>query len=539
MKYTLLLLGATTLSASLFGGYKTTEPSYLNAVAGADFTFEALLTTGDRIPMTGGTPSEEYTMVGIPDAMGIYRDPVTAEPILFLAHELPSGRTSQPIVGGDTYIGSLVSRFVLDSTDGSLVSGGLAHQALYLENAFYSPEPPKQGDSTSFTRFCSGSFAGPMHGMDRPIFLTNEESSGGTFDAAGSQAVAIFDGEMHTLPALGRVVRETTIVQPRRDRYSVVISSEDGGFPSYVYMYVGTKQRSGDALTKNGFTGGKIYVLGGNGADAGKNASTFTEGSINARWIEVPNAANLTDAELKLAADAAGGFGFVRVEDMEFDPQDPTRRLFVATTGGYGPNRLGRLYEVSINPRQPWATGSMDVIYNSDLVVTPGGTMQNAFSGPFYSANGGTEVQPEYVGGDINSGINYPVSIDNIAVNDNYIVICEDTNSPANAVYAQYSRNGGVWTLDRNNGYAAKFQSQFNLDYAEARDNVSLSAGQWEASGVIDASAIFGPDTFVINVQAHGTDRTNAPDGMGGYLTKQQADARFAEDGQLLIMRAN
>ncbi|KAF0094708.1 MAG: hypothetical protein E1N59_1712 [Puniceicoccaceae bacterium 5H] len=530
-----ILLGATSLCASVFGGFKTTEPAYLDAQPMADFDFEALMTTGDRVPMTGATGSEEYTMVGIPDASGIYVDPVTGENIMFMAHELTSGTTSQPIVDGDTYIGSLVSRWVLDD-DASIVSGGLAHQSLYMENAFYSPEPPKAGDGTSFTRFCSGSFAGPAHGMDRPIFITNEESTD-SFDAQGPQSVAIFDGEMHTLPALGRVVRENTVVQPRRDRYTVVVSSEDGGFPSYVYMYVGTKARRGNALDKNGFTGGKVYVLGGSNGDAGKNASTFTDGSINVEWIEVPNAASLDASQMKLKADEVGGYGFVRVEDMEFDPQDPTRRLFVATTGGYGPNRLGRLYEVHFNPRMPWSTGSMEVIYNADQIVTPGGSIQDAYTGPYYSVNGGPEVQPEYTGYNIDNGTNFAVSIDNIAVNDNYIVICEDTNSPANAVYAKYGRNGGVWTLDRNNDYAAKFQSQFNLDYVEARDNVSLSAGRWEATGVIDASTAFGPDTFLIEIQAHGTDRTNAPDGMGGYLSSSEANTRFAEDGQLLIMR--
>jgi hypothetical protein len=43
------------------------------------------------------------------------------------------------------------------------------------------------------------------NGSDRPIYLTNEESGGAeSFDGRGGQSVAIFDNELHTLPALGR-----------------------------------------------------------------------------------------------------------------------------------------------------------------------------------------------------------------------------------------------------------------------------------------------------------------------------------------------
>ncbi|NJM38182.1 MAG: hypothetical protein HC845_10185 [Akkermansiaceae bacterium] len=111
-----------------------------------------------------------------------------------------------------------------------------------------------------------------------------------------------------------------------------------------------------------------------------------------------------------------------------------------------------------------------------------------------------------------------------------------------------FARNGGVWTLDRNNNYAAKLQSTFNYAYTQGRDQgvaptytAPNTAGRWEASGVIDSSAIFGPGTFVINVQGHlqagSYMRSNCPNGSGGVLTKAQAQAAYAEDGQVLIMR--
>ena len=55
------------------------------------------------------------------------------------------------------------------------------------------------------------------------------------------------------------------------------------------------------------------------------------------------------------------------------------------------------------------------------------------------------------------------------------------------------------------------------------RDNIAVSAGLWETSGIIDTSGVFGPNTWVFDVQAHAP--TTAP------------FPNTVEDGQLLIAR--
>ncbi len=543
MKTTTSILAGLALASPLFAqGFKTGEFPYLLATPSSNFDFEPIVTVGDRVPLTQGAgyAGSEYGFAGIPDAMGIYKDRVTGQNILFVAHEMPSSVQSTPLPGQETFRGAYVSRFDL-AADGGILSAGPAHKELFLGNTFQADGPPRGDSGPAFTRFCSGAFAGPEHGMDRPMFLTNEESGSGNYDAAGSQSVVVVDGKMHTLPDLGRVVRETTLVQPRRDARTVIISSEDGGSPSYVYMYVGTKQRrSNSVLDKNGFSGGKIYVLAGR--DQQHNEGTFTSGSLPIKWVEVPNGKDLDAAGLGDAANAAGAFGFVRVEDIEFDPTAPTRSLYLGVTGGSGPNRLGRLYEVTMNPGNPIQNGTLNVIYNADDIITPGGT----YSGTV-GLIGTVGSMGEYTGGNIDAGVDFAVSVDNIAVSKDFIMVQEDTNSPANAVYAKYARNSGLWSLDRNNNNAAKLECTFNYAAIESRDSLpfNYSPGRFESSGIIVSDAIFGPGTFVVNVQGHiqttggvTSGRANAlsDDGVTP-LTSAQFRSRYVEDGQVLIMR--
>lgn len=534
MRKSLLTLAATGLSAaSAFAGFVTSEPSYLVAPVSGDYTFTPIVTVGDYVQLTGGAPTARFALAGIPDAMGLYKDPVTQENILFVAHETNSSTFTTPVLGSPALKGAFVSRYVLDYNGGvvSVTSGNVAHAELFDENTLVANTPPTSG--AAFTRFCSGAFAGPAQGMDRPIFLTNEESGSGNYNANGSQTVAIIDGKMHMLPDLGRIARETTLVMPRRDAITAIISTEDAGNDSYVYMYVGQKQRrSSDVLAKNGLVNGKIYVLGGRAADAGKDESTFTTGTAQMRWIEIVGGAALSDVGLSNAAGTAGGFKFVRVEDAEFDPVAPTRSMFLASTGGGTVNRLGRLYKLNFTPTNPLGNATMDVIYNADLIITPGGTYAGDTLTGTYGTDNATRAAL------LNNGIDYPVSVDNIAVTADTIVICEDRNSPADAVFTKYARNGGVWTLNRNANYAAKYQGDFNFAHSIARDGGPRSRGLWEASGVIDASAQFGPGSFIINVQAHGsTDRTNITNPAGGTYTMAEANTLFAEDGQVLLMK--
>jgi hypothetical protein len=60
--------------------------------------------------------------------------------------------------------------------------------------------------------------------------------------------------------------------------------------------------------------------------------------------------------------------------------------------------------------------------------------------------------------------------------------------------------------------------------------------GSWESSGVVDASSVFGPGMFLIDVQAHGlwVEKADGPD----VVAPAGPDWTFKrEGGQLLLMK--
>jgi hypothetical protein len=60
--------------------------------------------------------------------------------------------------------------------------------------------------------------------------------------------------------------------------------------------------------------------------------------------------------------------------------------------------------------------------------------------------------------------------------------------------------------------------------------------GAWETTGIVDASKAFGPDAFLINVQAHSLWVEKAPGEVG--LIAGQPDFTFKrEGGQLALIR--
>lgn len=495
---------ALTVAMAGSGLAATSVKPYVEPVGG-DYQIKALFSVDDKVPLLGGTPGQQYRMVGIPDGLGAHPNP-DGTSTLFMNHELGFTAQSEPVVGGPKNRGAIVSQWILDH-DGDPVAGKRAYDWIYDENTLLGPAPEVGNEAQmprQLARFCSGFLAGPANGFDRPIYLTNEEStSPDTFDGNGGLSVAIFDGELHTLPKLGRYSKENTVVQPTQGRRTVIFSTEDGPatLDNQLYMYIGAKDQSADAsvLARNGLDNGKLYVF--RSLDPERNSErTFTSGSVTGKWVEIPDAADLTDTQLEAASDAVGAMTFVRPEDGAFNPNNPNE-FFFDTTGSSsgaddGVNELGRLYSLRLNPSDPVKPATLSIVYNADTVVAAGGDIA--------------------------------ISPDNIGVSGRYLMINEDGTTESRAVMAAKGRDGSIWRFDLVRGRvgvdASTATRVAQLD-PPGRDNVAVGPGVWETSGIIDASALFGADTWLSDVQAHPP--TTPP--VGPTVT--------VEDGQLFLMQ--
>ena len=473
---------------------------------GDDYEIKPLFSVDDRVPLLDGAPGQQYRMVGIPDGLGAHPNGDGTN-TLYMNHELPSTSLSQPVVGGPTNRGAFVSRWILDS-DGDPIAGKRAYDTVWEENTLIGPAPEVGNSSRALSRFCSGFLAGPQNGFDRPIYLTGEEeaTAANSFDGLGSQAVAVYDDELHALPRMGRFSRENTVVQPGHGTRTVVFPTEDGPptLDSQLYMYVGKKDRSEGAgvLSRNGLDTGKLYVF--RSLDPDRNSERdFVAGSVKGEWIEIPNAAGMTAAALEEAADQAGAMTFVRPEDAAFNPRN-RHELFFNTTGSSsgadeGVNELGRLYSLRLHPGNPLKPAKLDIVFNTDTIVAQGGDIA--------------------------------ISPDNLDASDRYLMINEDGTADSRPVMAAKGRDGSIWRLDLVEGPvgavgadASSATRVAELD-PPGRDGVAVGPGVWETSGVIDTTAIFGADTWLSDVQAHPP--TAAPGGTSVTV----------EDGQLFLLR--
>ena len=484
-------------------GAATAIKAYVEPV-GTEYDITPLFSVDDSVPETSN-PSQEYRMVGIPDGLGA-RANGDGTSTLFMNHEFTQATISQPIVGGPEYRGAYVTKWILDA-DGDPVSGERAYDSVFMENTLVGPAAEVGNATPAFSRFCSGTLTGPPQGLDRWIYFTNEEeqlSFGPTFDGKGGLSVAIFDNQLHALPKLGHFSKENTLVQPSSGTRTVIFSLEDGPatLDNQLYMYVGTKNRSAgaSALARNGLDNGKLYVF--RSLDPDRNSErTFVRGSVTGEWVEIPGAENMTEAQLEAASDAVNAMTFVRPEDGAYNPNNPNE-FFFDTTGSSsgvdnGVNELGRLYSLRLNSVDPLKPATLRLVYNADTVVARGGDIA--------------------------------ISPDNLGVSSQYLMINEDGTTESRAVMSAKGRDGSVWRFDlvKNAGRGVGVDVATATRVAQldppGRDAAPVGPGIWETSGIIDASSMFGADSWLSDVQAHPP---TAPPSAGAV-----------EDGQLFLMK--
>ena len=490
----LVALLATAAPASASTGFLTSEPAFitLTTAAPSGSAVKPIISVGETV--------DGVLFEGIPDGIGM-TDGADGTVDVYVAHE----QTTIPFRGAADFQRASVTKLTLSTMAG--------HEGEVLAASVAI------GPEAGFLRFCSASIATPAEGFDTPVFFTGEETSNIDEDIPttapfgadpsldpsrqGGYAVALDTetGEFVHIPGMGRLNHENTVAIPGYNK--IVTMTTDDTFTaatSQLYMYVAQNQ---DKLFEDE---GRLYafqVTRANGVpvnpqDAFNDANDYLDiepgDEFEGRFIPVPKAIaeGTTDeapqAALENWSNENNVFQFVRLEDLAYDKNDP-RVVYVADTGGsrvvpnpetgrmHRPSGVagmadnGRIFQFVLDDQNPRKVESFTVIADGDVASD----------------------HPAFV--DFTSP-------DNIDTSANSLMVQEDTDD---AAIVQIDLDSGDWTVI-----------------------ATVNDPDGESSGIVDASNWYGPGTWLLDVQAHGTnvDEELQPD---GTLLKR-------ESGQLMLL---
>lgn len=445
-------------------GFLTDDPPMLTAMPPGSSVLP-IITVGDTLP-------NGYRYEAIPDGIGILpRGQGTVD--VLVAHEtslVPFPYTPN-VSGLSDFENAQVSRLRLHQGSAGVLSGEIALPS-----------------SLNYQRFCSAFLATDEHGFRRPIFFGNEEATdyvsppplvawppdpNNQRQAGLVVALDAVNGKTYEIPGMGRFNHENTIVVPGGWDQIVALSGDDTFSAPSAQLYMYTAASDGALLADEG----SLYALVVDNAAINDYGDLLPGMAVSGHFIPVPRDIALGDqTPLENWSNANNVFQFIRVEDLAYDKNDP-RVVYLADTGepravpdpatgrlrrgpggtqGAYPN--GRIFKLVFNSDDPMVVESMSVLIDADA---------GGYGNP--------------------DALHNP---DNLDTSTNSLMIQEDPGSH-NRFLAR------VWRYDLVTGDLSVV-----AQVDQSADPAAL-AGAWESSGIVDASSIFGPGTWLLNVQAH------------------------------------
>jgi hypothetical protein len=551
----LIIIAALPLAAGAApqAGFKTLQPAMLLPGAGAPAGTEIkpIITVGDTIG--------DYLFEGIPDGVSFLPEGKNAARV-WVNHEtstVPFGyNAAAPTITNsfNDFANSELSELVIRK-------GG---QVLSAEKVIDTWD--------GFHRFCSNFLATTDGFENRPLLFTNEEgidwvyedvrlvngiplgwnneqSIEGDDDAREIGAVVAFDpdsGEHQVIWGMGRHNHENSVAIPGFGM-PVILSGDDSFVSSpaqsQVYSYIAD---DADAVWDDE---GDLYAFVPSDEDAAVNDYyDFPIGStmdISGRFILVPKeiaTGKNPDGSDMMAADVPAEFGgpydpppavgwqagigtgagvdgpqwvlerwsdlnnvfqFTRIEDMAFDRRDGMSNVVYLVDSGRGATSAsgnaftstnGRVWKMVLDENDPWTVESLSILIEGD--DNPVKTL-------------GEIHQP-----------------DNIESTVNGLLITEDPGSsqqfaPADQALPNATTARLMHYRFSTGAITAVLKVDQSADEGPTDEDAPTSPGNWgawESSGVIDVSSVFGPDKFMVTVQAGSlfvdVDTTSAPDNL-------------------------
>jgi hypothetical protein len=501
-------------------GFKTSQAAMLTPlVAGSSVT--PIITVGDTL--SGG-----YRFESLPDGISI--DPNGNGTVdLYVNHETstvpfpytpltPTEANSQ-----NDFDNAQVSRIRLNQHSAGVLSGRMAINS-----------------AENYQRFCSNYLATAKEGFDRPIFFTNEEATDFVFrtgkawpappsepPAEQAGVVVAYDvrnGKHKTIYGMGRHNHENDVAVPGYG-HPVVLSGDDTFTPdpaqSQLYSYIADNT---DALWNDD---GDLYgfVSDNPAVNDYYDFPVGTPMSVSGEFKKIDKSpAKGTQSQLESASDTLNVFQFVRVEDIAYDKRPGMGNVVYIADSGRGatsaggppgaPNPFtssnGRIWKLVLDPANPKKVLALSILIEGD-------------DNPVKTAD----------------EIHQP---DNLETTQNGLYVTEDPGSSQQFAFGSSdpaATTARIWRYDLAAGTKAPVArvDQSADEGPTDVDNANRgNLGAWESSGIIDASSVFGPGAFLVDVQAHSL-----------WVEKAAGDDNVApagpdftykrEGGQLLLFR--
>jgi len=522
------VLGTLVVAASPVAakpGFLTTQPSMVTNLTGG--TVKPIITVGDTIG--------SYMFEAIPDGIGITPNGKGTVD-LWVNHEtstVPFPYTVPPTASNsfNDMTDSLVSQLKLQQSNAAVMSAKLAIK-----------------DSGNFHRFCSSFIATKAHGFKHDMLLTNEEGTDWVMrngmqwpatpgdDAAREIGLVVAhdinNGKTKPIYGMGRHNHENSL--PLTIYGKPVVLSGDDTFTSnpaqsQVYSYIA---KNSDDVWKDK---GTLYAFRADNWAVFNDYYDFAIGSpmsIPGELIPVPkqiatglnpDGTDMTSADVPPSlggpyppppagawANSAGTstpidgpqwvlehwsdlnnvFQFVRIEDMAYDKRPGMANVvYLADSGrgtaGSGPSggnaftsSNGRIWKMVMDPTDPTQVLGLSIFIEGDDAPV------KTISEIHQPDNLETTVNGLYITEDPGSSQQFPQgSLDPNATNARIWQHNFNTNVLSPVLVANQSADEGPT----------------DVDAAATPGNM----GAWEMSGIIDASSVFGPGAFLLDVQAH------------------------------------
>ena len=546
-------------------GFRTSHPAMLTAVR-PGVTVTPLLTVGDQL-------ASGYRFEAIPDGISLLPRRHGLVDV-YVNHEtskvpfpyVPAAPTAAN--GENDFDNAQVSRLVL-SRHGAATLGG----EMVIDS------------SEGYQRFCSNYLATEREGFRRPVLFTNEETPdyvyrqedswppvpGSPDEEEGGLVVALDVKSGRSVPiyGMGRHNHENAVPVPGYGK-PVVLSGDDTftsgpltlapgrSVPaqSQLYSYIAKSSRSlmkdrGDLWAFVSDTPGvnDYYdVLPGSGTDVqghfikvprniatGKNPDGteikaadvgFPAPPNDGTWqtdlrLTTPTGIDGPQWVLEYWSDINNVFQFVRIEDIAYDKRPGMDNVVYLADSGRGrradqsldtPNfrsTNGRIWRMELDEDDPTKVTSLTVQVEGDdnPVKTPTevhqpDNLESTPTGLLITEDPGSSQQ-------------FPVGSTDTSATTARLWFTPFSGTPDVIAKVDQSADGGATDVD-----------------GRAPGNW----GAWESSGIVDASAAFGPGAFLINVQAHTLWVEQAPgddnngDGQPDFTYKR-------EGGQLALLR--